>query len=100
MVGTKAVKAAGRRGRVAALVVAGDAAESAVARLGRLADEVPRLSVGTRTALGRALGRGEVAVVAITDRRLAERILEESRALGDERDDDIGARQRSRRRFR
>ena len=73
--GADAVRAASRKGRLGALVVARDASERAGRRLGEAGRAVPTASVGTRETLGRAVGRPVAALVGITDRELAERIV-------------------------
>ena len=84
--GTRAVGSAAGRGQVALLFVAGDASNNLWARLGAEALRAPRITVPGREALGRALGRPDVAVAAVTDQRLARRVLDEwhdlSRASG------------------
>ncbi|MCY3699333.1 MAG: ribosomal L7Ae/L30e/S12e/Gadd45 family protein [Gemmatimonadetes bacterium] len=77
--GTRAVDSAARRGRLALLVVAGDASRHAVSRLTPQARRASRVTVASRRALGRALGRNDVAVVGVTDSALAQRILEGER---------------------
>ncbi|MCG8468315.1 MAG: ribosomal L7Ae/L30e/S12e/Gadd45 family protein [Gemmatimonadetes bacterium] len=79
VIGARAVSAAARRGRLAAVLVASDASERAVERLVPEARDAARVRVGTRATLGGALGRTEVAVAGITDRSLADRVLEEIR---------------------
>ncbi len=92
VIGTHSVTAAARKGRVAVLVVAGDASENAVSRLGPEARARPRVTVASRAALGRAVGRGEVAVVGVTDAALAKRIMEEEWAPQG-RDENSGTRE-------
>ena len=88
--GTRAVSSAARRGRLALLVLARDASRHAVGRLAPEARVAPRVTVASREALGRALGRREVAVVGVTDKALAARILTGERApAGD--DDSSGS---------
>lgn len=84
--------AAARSGQLEVLVVAGDASVNAVSRLGPEAREVARVTVATRAVLGRALGRGGVAVAGVTDAALAKRVLEEERAL-QRRDENSGTRE-------
>ena len=74
--GTRAVAMAARRGRLALLVVAGDASRGALDRLPPRARQASRVTVASRRALGRALGRNGIAVVGVTDVALARRILE------------------------
>lgn len=82
---------------LALLVVAGDAAESALGRVGRVRDEVPVLRIATRSELGRAVGRGEVALVGLTDAALAKQVMERCRSLPREREKNNGARNDPRR---
>lgn len=56
-------------------MAANDAAENAVRRLGQLVDEVPTVRIGSRESLGRAVGRGVAALVGLTDRELASRVV-------------------------
>ena len=79
MVGTDAVRVAGRRGELSAVVVAGDATENARKRVhGLLSDpNVSTVTCGTKAALGRAVGRREAVVVGIRDRGLGLRIAAE-----------------------
>jgi len=74
-VGADAVRAAGRKGTLGALVVARDASDRARRRLGETGRAVPTASVGTRETLGRSVGRPVAALVGITDRELARRIV-------------------------
>ncbi len=76
VVGTDAVRVAGRRGELSAVVVAGDATENARKRLsGLLSDpNVSTVTCGTRAVLGRAVGRSETVVVGIRDRGLGLKI--------------------------
>ncbi|MYA34186.1 MAG: 50S ribosomal protein L7ae [Gemmatimonadales bacterium] len=89
--GTRAVDIAARRGRLALLVVAGDASRHAVSRLTPQARQASRVTVASRKALGRALGRNNVAVVGVTDSALAQRILEGERTPS-RRDESSGSR--------
>ncbi|MDX1394775.1 MAG: hypothetical protein R3195_10290 [Gemmatimonadota bacterium] len=59
-----------------AIVVASDAADNALARLGELADDAPLVRMATKAEIGRAVGRDVVALVGVTDRELARRIIE------------------------
>ena len=79
-IGARSVDATARRGRLAVLLVAGDASENAISRLGREARAAPRLTVGSREQLGRAVGRGEVAVAGVSDPSLARRMLDAAEA--------------------
>ena len=83
-VGTRAVREAGRAGRLAAVVLAGDAAENARLRLGGLLGrgDVPLLEVADRARLGAAVGKGPVAVVGVMDAGIARRLLATDRAPG------------------
>lgn len=76
VVGTDAVRVAGRRGELSTVVLAGDATENARKRLsGLLSDpDVRTVTCGTRAVLGRAVGRNETVVVGIRDRGLGLRI--------------------------
>jgi len=95
VIGARAVKAAAQKGVLELLVLAGDASDNAVARLGLSAREMVQIRCGTRSTLGRAVGREQVAVVGITDPTLARRLLQEQQAP--EGDDDPGARKDPRR---
>jgi len=67
-IGHRAVRMALRRGSCHLVVRAGDAGES----LRRLdTGRVPVLEIGDRVLLGGWLGRGEVAILGLTDRNLA-----------------------------
>ena len=84
-VGTRAVDRAARAGRLALLLLASDASRHALGRLAPEARAAPRLTLGSRAALGRILGRGSIAVAGVTDVALAERMLERDRAaMGDD----------------
>lgn len=96
-VGTRAVRAAARAGRLAALVVATDASENAVARLGEEARSAPRVRVGSRATLGEAVGRAEVAVVGVTDAAIARRLMMYEEEAPGGRDDESGTRRDPRR---
>lgn len=74
-IGADAIGGAAGKGRAYLIVIAGDAAASAPRRLGAEAEGVPRIALGTRVTLGRAVGRPVAALVAVTDRSLAGRIL-------------------------
>ncbi|WP_420634571.1 L7Ae/L30e/S12e/Gadd45 family ribosomal protein [Candidatus Palauibacter sp.] len=77
--GTRAVDSAARRGRLALLVIAGDASRHALGRLTPEARAASRVTVASRRSLGQALGRSDVAVVGVTDVALASRIIERER---------------------
>ena len=69
-----------------AIVAARDAADNALARLGGLKNEAPLVRIGSKEELGRAVGRGVAALVGLTDRELATRVV----ALGGSGDTGIG----------
>lgn len=75
-VGTRAVRETAAAGDLELLVVAGDAGDNALGRLGpaREASGRPTVRAVDREALGAALGRGPVVAVGITDRGLAEEV--------------------------
>ena len=82
VVGTQAVRVAARRGELSVVIVAEDATENARKRMRGLALE-PKLEVvtfGTRSGLGRAVGRRQAVVVGIRDRGLGFRIAAEVEA--------------------
>lgn len=76
-VGTRAVKEALRADEARVVVLAGDATENARRRVTGLAQgrRVPVVTLGNRETLGAAVGRGPVAVLAVTDAALAEGVL-------------------------
>jgi ribosomal protein L7Ae-like RNA K-turn-binding protein len=75
-IGTEAVLKAGKARRLTVAVIARDASENARRRVaGRLGDGVPMVECGTRESLGRAVGRGRVAVLGVTDVSLGLRII-------------------------
>lgn len=76
-VGSESVRGAARRGELAAALLARDAGSNAAGRVRALLEArgVPWIRCGTRAQLGAAVGRGPVAVVGFTDRRLAEEAL-------------------------
>lgn len=83
--GTRAVDRAARAGRLALLLVASDASRHALGRLAPEARAAPRLTLGSRAALGRILGRRSVAVAGVTDVALAARMLKwDHAAIGDD----------------
>jgi ribosomal protein L7Ae-like RNA K-turn-binding protein len=89
VVGTRRTREALRRGGVALVVIAADAAAGQVAKVEGLirAQGLPRVRMGDRSALGRAVGGPPVSAVAVTDRRLAETIVG---ALSDHPDGIVG----------
>ena len=84
------MRAALRKGRVSVVIVAEDASENALARLGSEVRGIPRVRLGTREILGKAIGRGEVALAGITDRDLADRLIQDTKARM-ERRNNLGA---------
>jgi ribosomal protein L7Ae-like RNA K-turn-binding protein len=77
-IGTRAVRQAGREGRLAAILVARDASDNARERFERvrLNTGAELVVCGDRSALGRAVGRGPVAALGITAPGLAGLVLE------------------------
>lgn len=55
------------RGQARLLVLARDVGESTADKVRRSAGEVPVVVLGEKESLGKALGRGETGVVAVTD---------------------------------
>jgi ribosomal protein L7Ae-like RNA K-turn-binding protein len=90
-VGADAIRAASRKGSVCASVVARDASDNAVARIGGLAGETEMVRLASREELGRAVGRGVAALVGLTDRELAMRIVAAARTGEQERNDGDGS---------
>ena len=76
VLGTEAVRQAGRRGELSAIVLAEDATETAGRRLRSVLGDpdVPVVTCGTRQALGSAVGRPQAVVVGIADAGFATRI--------------------------
>ena len=74
VLGTRAVRGALRKGRVHLLILAKDASENALPRLGEEGKNVSRIRLGTREILGKAVGKGEVVVVGIIDGDLATKL--------------------------
>jgi ribosomal protein L7Ae-like RNA K-turn-binding protein len=83
VVGTQAVRDAARRGELSVVVVAEDATENARKRLHGLVEQsdLEVVTIGTRSGLGRAVGRPEVVVVGIRDRAFGMRIVGEVRTV-------------------
>jgi ribosomal protein L7Ae-like RNA K-turn-binding protein len=81
VVGTQAVRDAARRGELSVVVVARDATENARRRLRSMFEDSDLAVVtrGTRSGLGRAVGRSEVVVVGVRDRGLGLEIVGEGR---------------------
>lgn len=82
-IGMDAVERSIRQGEARAIVIAGDASERIDRVLGRhlRSQALCRKVVVEGDRLGRALGRDRVAVVAVTDAVLAERVLTLADAL-------------------
>ena len=78
--GTEAVRAALRMRRLPLVIVTEDASPTQRRKVLPTVSRqrVPWLTLGTRDALGRALGRAPVSIVAVTNPRLAEAV----RAIG------------------
>lgn len=78
VIGTRAVRQAGREGRLAAILVARDASDNARDRFERvrLNTGAELVVCGDRSALGRAVGRGSVAALGVTAPGLADLVLE------------------------
>ena len=74
VLGTRAVRGALRKGSVHLLILAKDASENALPRLGEEGKNVSRIRLGTRDTLGKAVGRGEVVVAGIIDSDLATKL--------------------------
>ena len=79
MVGTRAVRDAARRRELSVVIVAEDATVNARKRMRGLLLEpgIEVVTYGTRSGLGRALGRQEAVVVGIRDRGLGLKIVGE-----------------------
>jgi ribosomal protein L7Ae-like RNA K-turn-binding protein len=77
-VGYDAVNRSLRSGEAAVVVVAGDAPADVRRRLARLADPAgpPQLVILDGNRLGRAVGRGRVVVMAVTEQSLGRRVVE------------------------
>lgn len=77
IVGPHALERVARAGRLAALVVAGDATPNARRRLAGLTGRttIPTVVLADRARLGDAVGKGVAVAVGLTDRRLAERVV-------------------------
>jgi len=75
-IGRDSVRAAIHRGKFVYLFLARDAGNAIRNEMQALSkvQRVPMTELGSRKSLGQALGRNEVAIVAITDRGLAEAI--------------------------
>lgn len=82
-VGTRAVLEAAERGELDAAVVAGDAGGNALDRLAPLLEgATPTVRAADRRSLGRALGRGPVVAVGVTDPGLGRKIRRLARDAG------------------
>lgn len=75
VVGARALGDAARSGRLAALVVAGDAGANARRRLPGPMREVTRVELADRARLGAAVGRRAAAAIGLTDPDLAARVV-------------------------
>ncbi len=77
-IGRDSVRAAIHRGKFVYLFLARDAGSAIREEMQALSrvQRGPITELGSRKSLGRALGRNEVAIVAITDRGLADAINE------------------------
>lgn len=86
--GAEAVREALRRGEVALVVIASDAAPGQAGKVERLLShgEVPWRRMGTRAELGAALGAPPVTAVGVTGTGFATRLLEELDAEADPRE--------------
>lgn len=84
--GTEPVRQGAREGSLARVVLAADAAAGQREKLVPLleARRVPFHVVFTREELGRAVGRGPVAAIGVSDRNLARRVGELIAALPSE----------------
>ncbi|MBP7110474.1 MAG: ribosomal L7Ae/L30e/S12e/Gadd45 family protein [Firmicutes bacterium] len=78
-VGTDAAEAAIAKGKVKLLVLASDAGRSTVGMFASICKEkgVPVRYAATKDELGRALGRRQVAVAAVTGWHFAQQMLKE-----------------------
>ncbi len=75
--GDKGVRQAARSSQLQLIVVARDASENARARLPKaLWSEVAVVQCGSVATLGRAIGRGRTAVLGVTDRELASKVMQ------------------------
>lgn len=81
-VGSEAVRRGIRAGELALVVVARDAGENARGRVVPPAETggVPVLELGTRSSLGRALGRSATVTVGVSDGGLAGAVREKARS--------------------
>ena len=79
VVGTRAVRDAARRSEISVVVVAEDATANARKRMHGLLVEpdIEVVACGTRSDLGRAVGRQEAVVVGIRDSGIGRRIVGE-----------------------
>lgn len=73
--GAAATRKALKRGRARLVLTAGDASAGQIEKVEKVLGSVPRRIVGSREALGKALGAAPVTAVAVVDRGLAEAIL-------------------------
>lgn len=79
--GYEKARAALSRGRAAVLLVAADAADPSVAKLAAEAAGVPVVDLFAASELGRVFGRDRTVYVAITESRIAERLMNEAHRL-------------------
>ena len=77
VLGTKSVREAARHGKLSAALMATDATENARDRVLPLlaAREVRVARCGTVRELGKAVGRERLAIIGITDRGFADRLM-------------------------
>ena len=77
VVGRERVREAVHRRRAVRVIMAQDAGDALAGEISNLcrAEKTPLTRFGGKAEMGRALGRQEVAVVALTDRGLAEALL-------------------------
>lgn len=85
MRGTDAVRKATRAGRTYLVIQASDAAPGQVEKIEGLlrARGVPRIVMGTRAQLGRALGSPPLTAVGVTQEAWADRLQREPAATAD-----------------
>ncbi|MFN8176453.1 MAG: L7Ae/L30e/S12e/Gadd45 family ribosomal protein [bacterium] len=81
-IGSRETRTALRRGEIRLVLLAEDASPRDRARLERVAEEegVPARTVESRASLGAAIGAGDVTVVGVRDRGMAEAL--EARLAG------------------
>lgn len=74
-IGTRATVEAAKDGELRLVLVASDATRNALKRLRSALEACPAVGLADRDELGRSVGRGPTAVVGVTDRGLASKIL-------------------------